>query len=192
MHLWWCAPLQTRFCLNAPLRQIFSALLNRVVLGSDSPLTAAGDLLDEINFVHAQTGLDVTSLYSMVTTRPAEIFRLRRGEGALTAGATADLFVVRDTGLSPAATLAALTSQDIEMVMVKGRVQLAGASLMKRLPPSFAPGPGGVCREWSTALGTCAGGKAIGRSGSLFRTGATPGRKASELCLCCVMHYLCR
>ena len=133
-------PTSNAFLFKRTPSADFLRLLNRVMLGSDSPLTAAGDLLDEINFVHAQTGLDVTSLYSMVTTRPAEIFRLRRGEGALTAGATADLFVVRDTGLSPAATLAALTSQDIEMVMVKGRVQLAGASLMKRLPPSFRLG----------------------------------------------------
>ncbi len=133
-------PTSNAFLFDRTPSAEFLRLLDRVMLGSDSPLTAAGDLLDEINFVHTQTGLDVTSLYSMVTTRPGEIFRLRRGEGALTAGATADLFVVRDTGLSPAATLAALTSQDIEMVIVKGRVQLAGASLMQRLPASFRLG----------------------------------------------------
>ncbi len=133
-------PTSNAFLFGRSPSAAFLRSLNNVMLGSDSPLTAAGDLLDEVNFVHAQIGLDVTSLYRMVTTRPAEVFRLRRGEGALTAGGAANLFAVRDTGLSPAATLAALTSQDIELVIVNGQVQLAGASLMQRLSPSFRPG----------------------------------------------------
>ena len=43
--------------------------LNKVSLGSDSPLTAAGDLLDEIRFAHTQIGLHANSVYGMVTNQ---------------------------------------------------------------------------------------------------------------------------
>jgi hypothetical protein len=110
------------------------------MLGSDSPLTAAGDLLDEIRFVHTQTGLDANSIYAMVTSRPAEILRLRQGEGGIKPGSVADLVVVRDTGLSPAETLARLTNDQIELVMVGGRIQLAGEWLYERLAGGLREG----------------------------------------------------
>jgi hypothetical protein len=50
------------------------------------------------------------------------------------------LLVVRDSGLSPAETLAQLTSEQIELVMVGGRIQLAGPSLMERLPSVLRQG----------------------------------------------------
>jgi len=108
--------------------------LNKVILGSDSPLTAAGDLLDEIRFAHTHIGLPANSVYAMVTNQPAAILRLRRGEGRLKPGSIADILVVRDTGLSPAETLAQLTVEQIELVMSAGRIQLAGPSLFERLP----------------------------------------------------------
>ena len=67
-----------------------------MVLGSDSPLTAAGDLLDEIRFAHTHIGLDANSIYAMVTNRAADVLRLRRGEGTLRPGSVADIVVVRD------------------------------------------------------------------------------------------------
>ncbi len=114
--------------------------LDRVMLGSDSPLTAAGDLLDEIRFVHTQIGLDANSLYAMVTSAPAELLRLRRGEGHLKPGSIADLLVVRDRGLSPAETLAQLTIKQIELVILAGRIQLVGPSIFERLPGALRHG----------------------------------------------------
>ena len=114
--------------------------LNKVMLGSDSPLTAAGDLLDEIRFAHTQMGLHANSIYAMVTNRPADILRLRRGEGHLRPGSVADILVVRDRGLSPAETLAQLTVDQIELVITAGRVQLAGPALFGRLPAAFTNG----------------------------------------------------
>src|SRR3984885_13416925 len=64
----------------------FIRSLDTPLLGSDSPLTAAGDLLDEIRFAHMRTGIDANSIYAMVTDRPAEVLRLRRGEGGLKPG----------------------------------------------------------------------------------------------------------
>ena len=44
------------------------------------------------------------------------------------------MLVVRDRGLSPAETLAQLTMEQIELVILAGRIQLAGPSLFERLP----------------------------------------------------------
>jgi hypothetical protein len=79
-------------------------------------------------------GIDANAIYAMVTNRPAEVLRLRRGEGAIKPGSVADMLVVRDAGLSPAETLAQLTSDQIELVILGGRIQLAGPSLIERLP----------------------------------------------------------
>jgi len=114
--------------------------LNKVILGSDSPLTAQGDLLDEIRFACTEIGLHANSVYAMVTNQAADILRLRRGEGRLRPGAAADMLVVRDQGLSPGETLAQLTVDQIEMVITAGRVQLAGPALFARLPAALTNG----------------------------------------------------
>ena len=114
--------------------------LDKVILGSDSPLTAQGDLLDEIRFARTQIGLHANSVYAMVTNQPADILRLRRGEGRLRPGAAADMLVVRDHGLSPAETLAQLTVDQVELVITAGRVQLAGSELYESLPAALTNG----------------------------------------------------
>jgi cytosine/adenosine deaminase-related metal-dependent hydrolase/SAM-dependent methyltransferase len=118
----------------------FIRSLDTVALGSDSPLTAAGDLLDEIAFTHSLIGLDANSVYGMVTNRAADVLRLRQGEGRLWPGSVADMVGVRDTGLSPAETLAQLTIEQVELVIVSGRVQLASLSILKRLPLALREG----------------------------------------------------
>jgi cytosine/adenosine deaminase-related metal-dependent hydrolase/ubiquinone/menaquinone biosynthesis C-methylase UbiE len=127
-------PTSNQFLFHRSPSLAFIHSLDTVVLGSDSPLTAAGDLLDEIKFACTQTGIDANSLYAMVTNRPAKILHLRRGEGFIKPNSLADLLVVHDAGLSPADTLAHLTSDQIELVILGGRVQLAGPSLIDRLP----------------------------------------------------------
>jgi cytosine/adenosine deaminase-related metal-dependent hydrolase len=133
-------PTSNEFLFHRSPSLGFIRSLDSTMLGSDSPLTAAGDLLDEIRFVHTQTGLDANSIYSMVTNRPAEILRMRQGEGGIKPGSVADLVVIRDTGLSPAETLARLTNDQIELVMVGGRLQLAGEWLYERLPGDLKHG----------------------------------------------------
>ncbi|MGC2403233.1 MAG: methyltransferase domain-containing protein [Acidobacteriaceae bacterium] len=108
-----------------------------VILGSDSPLTAEGDLLDEIHFAHWRTGLDAATLYRMVTTKAARALRFRRGEGTLAPGAVADVLVLRDAGLTPGETLVRMTIEQLELVIVGGRVQLASPAFMRHLPPSL-------------------------------------------------------
>jgi cytosine/adenosine deaminase-related metal-dependent hydrolase len=126
-------PTSNEFLFHRSPSLAFIRSLDTAVLGSDSPLTAAGDLLDEIRFAYERIGLDANSLYAMVTDRSAKVLRLRRGEGYLKPGSVADMLVVRDAGLSPAETLAQLTSDQIELVILAGRIQLAGPSLIERL-----------------------------------------------------------
>lgn len=105
-----------------------------IALGSDSPLTAQGDLLDELRFAHDQVGIAPETLFPQVTTRSANVLRLKDGEGTLRIGAFADLIAIRDKGLTPAKDLTSSTYRDIELVLLGGRVQLASTELRQRLP----------------------------------------------------------
>jgi cytosine/adenosine deaminase-related metal-dependent hydrolase len=119
--------------------------ISRLALGSDSPLTAAGDLLDEIRFAAKACALSPTQLYSLVTDSPASMLRLNGGEGSIRPGASADLIAVRDRQGDPAEVLSALTSDDIELVLVSGRVQLASASIFERLSAEDKKGLEPLC-----------------------------------------------
>jgi cytosine/adenosine deaminase-related metal-dependent hydrolase/ubiquinone/menaquinone biosynthesis C-methylase UbiE len=114
--------------------------LPRLALGSDSPLTASGDLLDEIRFAAETVGMSAEELYSLVTTRAADVLRLNSGEGTLRVGARADFFAIRDTGGLPADRLATLTYRDVEFVVIGGQVQLASAKVLPLLPRRVATG----------------------------------------------------
>ena len=133
-------PTSNQFLFHCTPSSAFIHSLDAVVLGSDSPLTCAGDLLDEISFAQTQIGLDAGLLYEMVTSRSAKVLRLRDGEGHLRPGSVADLIAVRDQRLSPAKTIAQLTSEQVELVILSGRVQLVGSSLYQRLPDALKRG----------------------------------------------------
>lgn len=122
-----------------PKLECFDAIQN-VSLGSDSPLTAIGDLLDEIRFATSACSFSPESVYRMVTESPATILRLKDAEGSVRASGTADMIAVRDTGLDPADRLQAMFATDIEFVMIAGRVYLASETIWKRLPSSAKEG----------------------------------------------------
>jgi cytosine/adenosine deaminase-related metal-dependent hydrolase/ubiquinone/menaquinone biosynthesis C-methylase UbiE len=133
-------PTSNQFLFHCAPSSALIKSLSTVVLGSDSPLTAAGDLLDEINFARNEICLAPNSLYEMVTARPANVLRLRNGEGRLRTGSVADLIAVQDKALTPAETIAQLTFDQVELVILSGRVQLASPSLYTRLPGSLKAG----------------------------------------------------
>lgn len=108
--------------------------ISRIALGSDSPLSAAGDLLDELRIAAASCGMAPERLYSSVTGSAASILRLKAGEGSMRPAAQADLIAVRDRKGDPAAILPSLSASDIELVIVAGRVQLASGPVFERLP----------------------------------------------------------
>ncbi|HEY1471051.1 MAG TPA: methyltransferase domain-containing protein [Candidatus Acidoferrum sp.] len=142
----WC-PSSNVFLFGKTLSTEELQSTGRVAIGSDSPLTAQGDLLDELRFARGVSGLSTKDLYQCATARPAELLRLKNGEGSVRAGAWADLIAVRDTGRSPCDTLAELTFVDIELVVIGGRVQLASTEMMKRLPAETLAGLQSLCIE---------------------------------------------
>jgi adenine deaminase len=111
-----------------------------IALGSDSALTGRGDLLDEIRAVHAEEGIAADALFSMVTGSAAAILRLRSGEGTIRPGGPADLIALPWRGRTPAETLARARVEDVEMVMVAGRLQAASARMVRRWPAAAVAG----------------------------------------------------
>lgn len=114
--------------------------IGRIAIGSDSPLTAAGDLLDEIRFGIGYCEISSLEAYEMVTTKAAEILRLEHGEGIITESGVADLIAIRDSGLSAVERLDDLSMEDVEFVMIGSRVHLASEAVMERLPGSMRQG----------------------------------------------------
>jgi cytosine/adenosine deaminase-related metal-dependent hydrolase/ubiquinone/menaquinone biosynthesis C-methylase UbiE len=143
-------PTSNQFLFHCTPSSTLIKSVNTVVLGSDSPLTCAGDLLSEIGFARNQIGLDSGSLYEMVTERSSSVLRLRNGEGRLKPGSIADLIAVRDRKITPAETLAQLTFDQIELVILSGRIQLASAALYDRLPDSQKSGLQSLCVDGHT------------------------------------------
>ena len=117
--------------------------IEKMAIGSDSPLTAEGDLLDEVRFAIRSSGISPSAAYHMVTTIPAAILRLKDAEGSIKESGVGDLIAVRDTGQDPADRMQTLSMNDIEFVMIGGSVQLASASDLEASSISQQ------CKAWS-------------------------------------------
>ena len=114
--------------------------IEKLALGSDSPLTAEGDLLDEVRYAIRFCSLSPTAAYHMVTTIPAAIFQLESAAGSIVESGMADLIAVQDTGHNPAERLQTLTASDVELVIIEGRIQLSSESVLEHLPSSMRQG----------------------------------------------------
>jgi cytosine/adenosine deaminase-related metal-dependent hydrolase len=124
----WC-PSSNHFTLGRTLsREALNSGIP-VALGTDSALTAAGDLIDEIEVARS----DVTEerLYGMVTDVAARVLRLSAGEGTIRDGGLADLVILRDRDVRPAK---AILDMHPEAVFVGGRIKLITLPLAERLP----------------------------------------------------------
>jgi cytosine/adenosine deaminase-related metal-dependent hydrolase len=104
-----------------------------VALGSDSALTARGDLLDEIRLARKLSGLSSPAIYAMVTEAAAKMLRLQNGAGTLVVGAAADLVAFRDASRSPA--VAIMRAKAPALVMVGGNVKLVSTALASEWRP---------------------------------------------------------
>jgi cytosine/adenosine deaminase-related metal-dependent hydrolase/SAM-dependent methyltransferase len=127
-------PSSNRFLFDrVPTLEILD-VADAIALGTDSPLTSCGDLLDEMRFATQHCGLSPQRIYSMVTESPAAMLGLSDCNSLPRSSARGDLIAVRDSGLSPADTLCASSHADIELVLREGRVFLASEEMMRRLP----------------------------------------------------------
>ena len=107
------------------------------VLGSDSSLTAEGDLLDELRMANGRVGVPANELYEQVTARARRVFRLKHGEGTIRPGAVGDVIAIRERGLAPAEMLTQSSYRDIELVIVGGEVKLVSPEIAARMPESI-------------------------------------------------------
>lgn len=135
----WC-PTSNVFTLGRTLELQTIENVRRIALGSDSTLTAHGDLLDEIRFAHADRRMDSERVYSLVTGLAAGVLRLRDGEGTLRPGAMADLIALRDTGKTPAETLVQARLEQIELVLKGGEPILTSNEISGKWPATLKAG----------------------------------------------------
>ena len=126
-------PSSNSFLFEKTLTRELLRSIERLALGSDSPLTSKGDLLDEICFASWACDLSDDRLFAMVTDEAAQLLRLHGGEGSLRGGAVADVIAVTQRAGSPAHILSELSWRDVELVIVGGLVQLASSEIFDRL-----------------------------------------------------------
>jgi len=127
-------PSSNRFLYGKVPDAFILSRIENLALGNDSPLSAEGDLLDEVRFAVRFLGISTSTAYHMVTTAAAAILRLGDAQGSIKEFGFADLIAVRDTGHDPADKLATLSMKDVELVMIGGRVHLAAETILERLP----------------------------------------------------------
>lgn len=120
----WC-PASNAFLFRrtAPVR-LFLDSCDRasahVCLGSDSRVTGARDLLDELRAASAVMPIAARELLRMVTTAPARILRLHDA-GRIAIGCPADLVVVPSPKSEAAEALLVTSRRDLTLVMIDGR-----------------------------------------------------------------------
>jgi len=131
----WC-PASNRFLFGrtVPLRHLIEhmpASRDRVCLGSDSRLTGARDLLDEMREAATELTGGAGLLIPMVTSSAADVLRLKDA-GRLVPGATADLIVVpRDEAApeDPERALLSARRNRLRLVMIGGRPAVCDVQL---------------------------------------------------------------
>lgn len=127
----WC-PTSNLHILGRTLARDLLLSYPFIALGSDSPISASGDLLDELQAAHTLFDISAATLYQMVTRRAAQLLRLSAHQGTISAGGVADLLIVRDTGRSPCDTLATLRRSDLAAVMHNGEFTVASEDFTVR------------------------------------------------------------
>ena len=127
----WCpASNDFLFGRTAPVRECLDrepARARQIALGTDSRITGARDLLDEMRLAVA-SGVTAAEVLRMVTESAARIFRLRSG-GAIVRGAPADLIVLPPLASTAADALLRASRADLALVVVGGRPMVGSPAL---------------------------------------------------------------
>ena len=92
----------------------------RVALGSDSRISGARDLLDELKVAQRAAPVTPQELLHMVTTGPAELLRLKSA-GQIATGRPADLTVLPNHSNVAGGALLNASRKDVRLVMIAGR-----------------------------------------------------------------------
>lgn len=123
----WC-PTSNEFLLGRTADVRRFSQQRRLALGTDSRLSGAGDLLDELRAAHAGSQVCAEALVRAVTTDAADLLRMPVA-GRLEPGAAADLTVVRRLADDPFETLVAARRQDVRLTMIDGAPLVADETM---------------------------------------------------------------
>ncbi len=123
----WC-PSSNLALLGATLapRRLFEA--GRLALGTDSRLSGARDLLDELAGAAARGELTAAELVRLATADAARMLRMP-DVGGLAPGQRADAVILRDDGRDPAARLVAARRAELRAVVRDGRPAIGDPDL---------------------------------------------------------------
>jgi cytosine/adenosine deaminase-related metal-dependent hydrolase len=128
----WC-PTSNLHILGETLARDLILNYRSIALGSDSPISSAGDLLDELKTAHTLLDIPSDFLYRMVTNRAARLLHLPSHHGSIAEGGVADLFITRDTGQPPCESLSTLRRNDFAAVMRGGKIVVASDEFISKL-----------------------------------------------------------
>lgn len=117
----WC-PSTNRFLLGATALVAAFSEAKRLALGSDSRLTADGDLFDELRAARASGQITPERLFCAVTIHAATILRLSK-RGALLPGFAPDFLVAPILHPDPLEILFNLTPGTVKAVIVGGELR---------------------------------------------------------------------
>lgn len=133
----WC-PASNLRVLGATLdpRPLLAA--GRLALGTDSRLSGALDLLEELRVARKCASLDPPDLLRLVTTDAARLLGLADA-GHLDEGARADFLVVREVDGDPRAALAGSTRAGLRAVVLDGVPRVADPDLLPWLEAAGVP-----------------------------------------------------
>lgn len=112
----WC-PSSNDFLLGQTAHVEAFSKAGQLALGSDSRLTADGDLLDELRAAHATAQISPEALFKAVTTDAARILRVP-DRGALLPGYRADFWLIATQPSDPYRGLIDLRPEDIQAVWI--------------------------------------------------------------------------
>jgi len=127
----WCpASNLALFGATLDIGQARAAVGGCLALGTDSRLTGARDLLDELRLAAGLATLSAAERLAMVTSAPASMLRCAPA-GQLSEGGPADLIVIPAASGHPGDALTACRRADLRLVMAGGRPKVAA--------PGFAP-----------------------------------------------------
>ena len=129
----WC-PSTNNYLLGqtAQVQRWFE--VGRLMLGSDSRLTADGDLLDELRVAQATGQLTPQQLFQLVTGAPAKLLNLPK-HGYLKPDFQADLLILPRQE-NPYEALIQTKRAEISLVMRRGKIILGDPSLVESFPHS--------------------------------------------------------
>jgi cytosine/adenosine deaminase-related metal-dependent hydrolase len=127
----WC-PASNRFLFGrtALVRQLLDVSARghaHLCLGSDSRVTGARDLLDELRAAASVATLTPGELLRMVTSAAADVLRLSDA-GRLMPGARADLVVIPARRPDAAQSLLETSRRDVTLVTIGGRPMIGASS----------------------------------------------------------------